>query len=161
MVPIISIVGYSNTGKTAILEGLIRILKERGHRVAAVKHAAHGYNIDLPGKDSWRYYEAGADKVVVVGPTSFTIHERCLDQPRLKEIYKEIEGVDFIIVEGFKGEPGPKIEVFQKDCSPARLSLGEDLVAVVSDIPLADNVPCFSFDEVEALADFLVNWLNR
>ncbi|MDH7577768.1 MAG: molybdopterin-guanine dinucleotide biosynthesis protein B [Bacillota bacterium] len=156
MIPVISIVGFSNTGKTLVMRRLIEGLKKRGYRVAAIKHAAHGYDLDHTGKDSWHYCQAGADQVVVSGPESLTIHVRHQKQPTLKEICKRIKGVDLILAEGFKGEPGPKIEVFRKDFSKTRLLLGEDLVAVVSDLPFHEPVPCFSLDEIEALTDFII-----
>ncbi|HAA90338.1 MAG: Molybdopterin-guanine dinucleotide biosynthesis protein B [Thermoanaerobacterales bacterium 50_218] len=158
MVPVISFAGYSNSGKTTVIEQLIRVLKERGYRVAAVKHAGHGYEIDLPGKDSYRYFQAGADQVIVVGPSSLTIHERLTEGLGIKDICERIKGeVDLILVEGFKKEPIPKVEVFREDHSPRRLS-SEQVIAVVSDTPLEDCLPCFTFGEIEKLADFVISY---
>ncbi len=140
-----------------VVKRLIEAFKDRGYRVAAIKHAVHGYSIDCPGKDSWHYYQAGADKAVVLGPESLTIHERHRGQLTLREICARIQGVDLILAEGFKGVPGPKIEVIRKDFSQTRLSLGEDLTAVVSDFPIPDNVPRFSPDEIESLTDFIID----
>ncbi|NPV29613.1 MAG: molybdopterin-guanine dinucleotide biosynthesis protein B [Firmicutes bacterium] len=161
MIPVVSIVGFSSTGKTRLVRKLIEVLKNRGYRVAAIKHAAHGYDLDSTGKDSWHYYQAGADQVLILGPESLTVHTRHRKKPALREVCERIEGVDLVLAEGFKGEPGPKIEVFRKNFSPARLSLGGDLIAVVSDLPLQEAVPCFSPNEVEKLADFIIkHFLN-
>jgi molybdopterin-guanine dinucleotide biosynthesis protein MobB len=156
VIPVISLVGYSNSGKTTVMESLIRILKRRGYKVAAVKHAAHGYTMDPPGTDSWHYAEAGADKVIVVGPASFTMHEFHQDKKSLQDILERIKDVDIVLVEGFKGEPGPKIEIYRQNYSANRIDLGRNLVAVVSDIDLLGEIPCFSFDHLEELADFII-----
>lgn len=156
MIPLIFIAGYSNSGKTTVAEKLIRSLKARGYRVAAIKHAPHGYNCDPEGKDSWRYYEAGADSIAVVGPNSYTMHRRCPQRPGLGDILKEISNVDIIVVEGFKSEAGPKIEVYREGHDQPRLPANSNIVAVVSDKPVEDDVPCFSFDQTEELAEFVI-----
>lgn len=156
MIPVISIVGYSNSGKTTVVEKLVRVLKQRGHRVGVVKHAAHGYEVDVPGKDSRRFYEAGADRIVVAGPRGLTIHERYPQEPTLPEILQKIIDVDLILVEGFKSEPGPKIEVYRAGYSASRLDLGSDLVAVVSDSVEDTKVPCFSPEQAEEIVEYLI-----
>lgn len=159
MIPVVSLVGYSNSGKTTVMESLIRILKRRGYKVAAVKHAAHGYTMDPPGTDSWHYVEAGADKVVVVGPESFTMHEFYQDKKSLQYILERIKDVDIVLVEGFKGEPGPKIEIYRQDYSSNRINQGGNLVAIVSDILMPGDLPCFYFNQLESLADLIIESL--
>ena len=156
MIPLVFIAGYSNSGKTTVAENLVRSLKSRGYRVAVIKHASHGYISDPQGKDSWRYYKAMADSVVVAGPESYTVHRRCLQRPGLNDILKETKNVDIVIVEGFKSEAGPKIEVYRKYNNQIRLPEESNVVAVVSDIPLKENVPSFSFDEVEELSEYVI-----
>jgi molybdopterin-guanine dinucleotide biosynthesis protein MobB len=141
------------------MENLIRILKRKGYKVAAIKHAAHGYTMDSPGTDSWHYAEAGADKVVIVGPGSYTIHEFYEDNKSLQEVLGKIKEVDIVLVEGFKGESGLKIEIYRQGYSSGRIDLGGNLVAVVSDISLSGDIPCFSFDQLEGLADFILTML--
>lgn len=155
MVPVVFVVGYSNTGKTLLVERLIGVLQKRDYRVAVIKHAVHGYELDLQGKDTWRYCQAGADEVVVVGPVSLTRHKFYRQEPPLTEILNSIENVDLIIVEGYKKKAGPKIEVVRSGYTQSRLDLGDDLIAVVSDSPFNERVPCFAPDDVERLADFL------
>lgn len=157
--PFVQVVGYSNTGKTTLIKKLISAFKKRGLRVAAVKHAAHGYAIDMPGKDTWHYYEAGADQVMVVGPESLTIHQRFDDTPDLNRICKMLQEVDLILMEGFKNQKGPKIEVIREGYSPERLPLGENLIAVVADTPVEDSVPCFNPQDIEPLAEFILKRL--
>jgi molybdopterin-guanine dinucleotide biosynthesis protein MobB len=155
MAAVVSVVGHANTGKTTLIAGIINSLAARGYRVAAVKHAAHGYEIDNRGKDSWQFFQAGANRVVVVGPESLTVHTRHDAEPTLAELAGMIEDVDLILAEGFKSQPGPKIEVLRQGFSERRLSLGSDLAAVVSDMPVGNDVPVFRPDKIEPLSDFI------
>lgn len=154
MIPLIGFVGYSNSGKTTIVSRLVSILKQRGYRVAAIKHASHGYDMDMPGKDSRQHFDAGADQVVVVGPDSFSHHHR--GHTDLMDVIKRISDVDIILVEGFKGEPIPKIEIVSQDNPDQRIPLREDLQAVISFRKEPGTVPCFDPNDLEGLADFLV-----
>lgn len=156
MVQIIGFVGYSDSGKTTVVSTLIEILKRRNYKVAAIKHAAHGYDLDVPGKDSWRHCQAGADTVITVGSDSYTIHERVDSPPSLESVLKKIVGVDFILIEGFKNEPGSKVEIIRRESFEKRIPGNHGLVAVVSDIELEGEIPCFGFAQLEDLADFLI-----
>lgn len=160
MIPVISVVGYSNSGKTKVMENLIRIFKSKKYKVAAVKHASHGYTMDLPGTDSWHYSEAGADKVVVVGPASLTIHQFYQGKKSLQDILDRIEDVDIVLVEGFKSEPGPKIEIYRQGFSSQRIDPNSNLVALVSDIALTGDLPLFSFEQIDELADYIIATFN-
>jgi len=155
MAAIVSVVGHANTGKTTLIAGIISSLAARGFRVAAVKHAAHGYEIDNRGKDSWKFFQAGASQVVVVGPESLTVHTRHDTEPTPVELAGLLKDVDLVLVEGFKSQPGPKIEVLRQGFTERRLSLGNDLVAVVSDMLVEGDVPVFRPDKIEPLADFI------
>ena len=157
MIPVVAVAGYADTGKTTVVVGLVSALKKRGYRVAAVKHAPHGYQMDAPGKDSSRYLGAGADKAVLAGPDSLTVHERTATHLSLAEVCARITGVDFIIAEGFKSEPGPKVGVFRQgyEACPA-----EGLIAVVGDYAVGEGLPCFSFEQTEELADFIVKYFT-
>jgi len=153
MIPVVGFVGYSNSGKTTIVSRLVSILKNRGYRVAAIKHASHGYDMDMPGKDSWQHFEAGADQVLVIGPESYSHHHR--GPANLLDILNRISDVDIILVEGFKSEPVPKIEIISKDDPTRRIHLGEYLQAVVSSEDPHGSVPWFDSDDLNPLADFL------
>lgn len=158
MTPVLFISGYSNTGKTTLVKNLIQSFKEMGYHVAAVKHAAHGYELDVQGSDTWHYCQAGAEKVVIVGPRSLTIHYQYKQEPPFRAVLEMVKDVDLIFVEGFKKEAGPKIEVVRK--GKERLSLGNDLIAVVSDEPLTENVPCFAVNDVPQLAKFIIDYFS-
>ncbi|MBT9153265.1 MAG: Molybdopterin-guanine dinucleotide biosynthesis adapter protein [Firmicutes bacterium] len=155
MPAVVAVVGHANTGKTTLIAKLISSLTSRGYRIAAVKHAAHGYEVDSEGKDSWQFFRAGANRVVVIGPDSLTVHARHDREPALAEITGSLDNVDLILAEGFKTQAGPKIEIIRQGYSEGRLCLGSDLAAVVSDISAEDTVPCFKPDQVEPLADFI------
>jgi len=160
MIPSIAIVGYHDSGKTTVLVNLIRVLKERGYRVAAVKHTDHGYDMGPPGKDSSRHFAAGADKVAVAGPESFTVHERTAGALSLADVRARVSGVDLVLVEGFKREPGPKVGVFRAGYSGDLAAAVEGLIAAVGDCPPGLGLPCFGFDQTGELADFIVGRLG-
>lgn len=161
MIPVIGFVGYSNSGKTLVVANMIRILSSRGYRVASLKHASHGYDIDTPGKDSWQHYESGAEKVVVVGPSSFTIHQRCSTPPILNDILNVVNDVDIILLEGFKTEPVPKVVIVRDGAQTERIEINSEALAVVSDsdIDFNLNIPLFAFDQLDLLADYLLDIL--
>lgn len=141
-----------------MVANLIKILAGQGYRVGAVKHAAHGYDMDIPGKDSWQHYKAGATKVMVVGPDSLTTHERFKVEPLFPSILERImagQDLDLVLVEGFKNEPGPKIQVI-RDSEAAFPDWGVDLIATVSSEPFKEGVPHYPFEKLELLADFLI-----
>jgi len=156
-IPILSIVGKSNTGKTTLIERLIPELVRRGWRVATIKHNRHGFQMDHEGKDSWRHRNAGARMTVVASP-----HEVALvaDAPRdytmaeLRDLF--IRDVDLVLAEGFKKNPHPKIEVFRPEVHSERLCGPDDhCIAVVTGSDLAPAVPRFGPDEISALCDFI------
>lgn len=157
MIPWVSFIGYSDSGKTTIVAKMVAIFKERGFRIAAIKHAAHGYDMDVPGKDSWQHYRAGADQVVLAGADSISLHRRCLVPPDLMDAIGFIQEVDFILVEGFKNEPGPKIEIMRQEKFSERIATAPELIAVVSDIDLNIDVPVFEFEKLDLLADLLID----
>ncbi|MDD2619688.1 MAG: molybdopterin-guanine dinucleotide biosynthesis protein B [Syntrophomonadaceae bacterium] len=156
MIPVIGFVGYSNSGKTMVVSSMIKILSKRGYRVAAIKHASHGYDIDIPGKDSWQHYESGAQKVIVVGPSSFTIHQRCPTPPELNDILSTVSDVDLILLEGFKHEPHPKIVIIREEYQPEKIGINHEVLAVVSDARANYDIPLFSFEQLDSLADLLL-----
>ena len=114
MPPIISIVGKSDSGKTTLIEKLIRELEQRGYRIGVIKHASHGFDIDREGKASWRHKAAGAETVVVASPGSVAMVK---DEPinSLDHLATYFNGIDLILTEGYKNESKPKIEVFRAE----------------------------------------------
>ncbi len=154
--PILCFVGRSQTGKTVLLEKLIPELKRRGYRVGTIKRHAHpGLDFDVPGKDSWRHAQAGSDFVVIAGPDKLG-SVRSLQQPlSLEEVAATITGVDIILVEGYKQSAQPKIEVLRAERSSEPLCSADEVLAMVTDVPLGWAVPCFGLNDVTALADFI------
>lgn len=155
MPPIVFVVGKSNSGKTTIVERLIAEFKRRGYRVATIKHEAYGFDIDKPGKDSWRHAQAGSDAVVLSSAQKLALIKNVDHEPSIAELARLI-GTDFdiIIVEGFKRGKGLKIEVHRKElgeliCDP------RELMALVSDEALALDVPQFHPDDVLALVELI------
>lgn len=155
MVQTLAVVGYSNTGKTMVVRELAIWFRQQGIRVAVVKHASHGYEMDAAGKDSHSYYEAGAEVVAVVGPEAFSIHRRTPQAYGLDEVVEYLSDCELILVEGYKSHPGPKVELLRRGVSEQRLPLS-GVVAIVTDLPdLAAEEPIFNYDEIDALARYL------
>ncbi|MBW2038821.1 MAG: molybdopterin-guanine dinucleotide biosynthesis protein B [Deltaproteobacteria bacterium] len=157
MIPIVSIVGRSKSGKTALIELLIPEFIRRGYRVATIKHNVDNFEIDHKGKDSWRHKEAGAQTVVISSPQRVALVEDASQDLTPDELAaKFIRGADIIIAEGFKRERHPKVEVFRKDIHPHPLaSEMENLIAVVSDEPLQLDVPCLGSNDITGVADII------
>jgi molybdopterin-guanine dinucleotide biosynthesis protein B len=155
MIPLVSVVGKSDAGKTTLLEKLIPELKRRGYRVATVKHDAHSFEIDQPGKDTWRHRQAGADVVVISSKDKMAIIRSVDAELSLLQIADMITGVDIILTEGFKRGPAPKIEVSRREKSSELLCSADELVAIASDQHFDLPVPQFGLDDAVGLVDTL------
>ncbi len=157
MIPIISIVGKSDSGKTTLIEKLVPELTRRGYRIATIKHDIHGFEVDREGKDSWRHKQAGAHTVVISSPQKVALIREVEKDLTLAEIRdKLIQDVDLILSEGYKKDIQPKIEVFRKDKHQDLLCTKEDnLIAIVSDKNFDIGVRCFFLDDIKGLADFI------
>lgn len=158
MIPIVSIVGKSNSGKTTLIEKLVADLTGRGWRVATIKHNRHGFEVDHEGKDSWRHKRAGAVTTVLASPLRIAVIE---DAPRdysLAEVAERyIRDADIIFAEGYKGNPHPKIEVVRTEMRRERLCGPEDnLFAIAGDRPVPAEVPFYDWNDVTGLADLIV-----
>ena len=158
-IPIVSIVGKSNSGKTTLLEKLIPELIKRGYRVATVKHNVHGFEIDHEGKDSWRHKKAGAHTTVISSPLQVALVEDVDHDQTLDEIRKKyIKRVDILLAEGYKGNPFPKIEVVRSELKRAPLCKKDDnLLALAADTKLDIGVPCFDINDTQGLVDLIEN----
>lgn len=155
MLPIISIVGKSESGKTTLIEKLIPVLKSRGYRIGTLKHAFHKLEIDKKGKDSWRHKKAGAETVVVSSPGTVVMVKDSREES-LDDLCSYFQGVDLLIIEGFKNENKPRIEVFRRANHDKPLSEGnQNLVALVTDADLDLKVPTFGLEDVNSLADLI------
>jgi molybdopterin-guanine dinucleotide biosynthesis protein MobB len=158
-VPVICIVGRSNSGRTTLMEKLIRELKRRGYRVGTVKHHSHpGFEVDQPGKDTWRHAQAGSDHVVIAAPDRVASIRRVEQEPGLYEIAATMTDVDVILAEGYLRSGQYRIEVVRAERSSEPLCRPNELLAVATDLPLACEVPCFVLDDAVGLA-VLIDWV--
>jgi molybdopterin-guanine dinucleotide biosynthesis protein B len=158
MIPVFSIVGAnSGVGKTTVLCSIVKELKERGYRVCTVKHNAHGFDIDHPGKDTWKHGQAGADMVVISSPNKIAMIEKIEREYSLDEIISKISNVDIIITEGYKLENKPKLEVFRKAAAKEVYAKDEDLFAIITDTPIKKGVAQFGFNEIKNVVDLIEN----
>jgi molybdopterin-guanine dinucleotide biosynthesis adapter protein len=152
---VIGLAGWSGAGKTTLLARVIPHLREQGLRVSVIKHAHHKFDIDTPGKDSWRHRQAGAEEVLVSSGVRWALmHElRGAREPRLPELLARLSRVDLVIVEGYKSEPHRKIEVYRAGNGKPLLFPGDAAIAgVVSDVAIETALPTANLDDVPAVA---------
>jgi molybdopterin-guanine dinucleotide biosynthesis protein B len=157
---IIGLSGWSGAGKTTVLSRVIPVLVARGLKVSTVKHAHHGFDVDIPGKDSHTHRMVGASEVFVSSSARWA-HVRELrgeDEPPLGEILRRLSPVDLVIVEGFKRHRHPKIEVYRAALGKPLLHPDDEwIVALASDAPVPEaRVPVLPLDDAEKLADVLL-----
>jgi len=152
---VIGLAGWSGAGKTTLLARVIPHLREQGLRVSVIKHAHHKFDVDTPGKDSWRHREAGAEEVLVSSGMRWALmHElRGAHEPRLPELLAKLSRVDLVIVEGYKSEPHRKIEVYRASNGKPLLFPGDAAIAgVVSDVAIETALPTAHLDDVPSVA---------
>jgi molybdopterin-guanine dinucleotide biosynthesis protein B len=155
MPPIVSIVGKSKSGKTTLIEKLIRELKSRGYRVATIKHSPQESDFDETGKDSWRHIQAGSEATAVSSVDKIVIIKPTIQEAAINEVVNLLgEDYDIILAEGFKQGSAPKIEVYRKD-SGALIEGLKKLIAVVTDEPMETRIRQFSPEDIGALVDLL------
>jgi len=155
MPPIVSVIGKSKSGKTTLIEKLIKELKSRGYHVATIKHAPQGVSFDEPDKDSWRHLQAGSEATSVSSPDRIVLIKPVAQEPTLDEIARLLgEDYDIILTEGFKQGSAPKIEVHRKEAGPPFKDI-KKLIAIVTDEPLETKARQFSPEDVKSLADLL------
>ena len=156
-VPIVSFVGRSNSGKTTLIERVIPELVRAGYKVATVKHAGHGFDLDTEGKDSWRHKRAGASSVMVLSKGSMAMFADVSDQMSVEAVRDRFldSSYDLINAEGWKHEGYPKIVIIREAVGEIPVS-SEGLLAVVSDKPIDLSVPLFGLDDVAGVAALIM-----
>ena len=160
---VIGIAGYSGSGKTTLIEKMIPVLVAEGLRVSLIKHAHHEFDVDQPGKDSYRHRHAGCGEVLISSSRRWAlINElRGAPEPSLQEQLKKFSPCDLVIVEGYKSEPIPKIEVHRAS-HPVPLLHPDDanIVAVATDMALDTPLPLLDVNDAEKVARFIVQYLG-
>jgi molybdopterin-guanine dinucleotide biosynthesis protein B len=167
-VPLLGFAAFSGTGKTTLLTQIIPILKHHALRIGLIKHSHHNFQIDQPGKDSFRLREAGASPVMLV-----STHRRAIitditpaQEPRLDDQLKHFDqsGLDLILVEGFKAEPFPKIELHRPSLNKPLLYPDDpNIIAIASDCPLQtpDTLTQLDLNQPDMIAAFILNQFMR
>ena len=155
--PILSFVGRSNSGKTTLIERVIPELTRVGYRVATVKHAGHGFELDTEGKDSWRHKQAGAHAVIVISKGSLAMFADVAEEMKVEEVRDRFldSQTDLIIAEGWKSEVYPKIAVVREQLEEVSVAV-DGLLAIVSMKPIEASVPCIDRDDIAGLARLII-----
>lgn len=171
LLPVVGFVGWSGSGKTTLIEALIPIISERGIRVAVLKHAHHGFDMDRPGKDSYRVREAGAIQVLVASRERWVLmaeatRSGCAEPPFAELLSRfDPREVDLVLAEGFSTEAYPKLEVYRAERGEPPKCWPHDphLIALVTDSRPAGPapVPVFDLNAPAAVADFILERLPR
>ena len=162
---VMAFVAWSGTGKTTLVEKLITLAKDRGLKVGALKHDSHRFEIDHPGKDSFRFTAAGADAMALVSDEKLALVRRHEQVPGVDALLQEyFTGMDLVLVEGWKNSVLPRIEVHRPALGQPLLTRGQNhdanLVAVAADGPVEVDVPVLPLDDPESLLDFILERLG-
>ena len=161
--PIIIFTGHSGSGKTTFMEKLVRLLVSWDLKVATIKHDIHEFEMDQPGKDSWRHKHAGALVSAISSPSKIGMVMDVDHDHDPNELAQFFPHVDLIIAEGYKHAPYPKLEVFRSEGNPHKKPLSgkdPDLIALISDQVHTLPVPCFRLSDVREVAEFLIQGLG-
>jgi molybdopterin-guanine dinucleotide biosynthesis adapter protein len=162
---VLGVAGWKNSGKTTLVAKLVAELSGRGYRIATVKHAHHAADVDHEGTDTFRHRSAGAKEVALVTSSRWAlVHElREEQEPALSEILARLSPADLVIVEGYKREVIPKIEVRRKEAAGTDLlSPGDpNVIAIACDSPVREeDRPVFGIDDIVGIADFTIRYFQ-
>ncbi len=156
---IYGIVGYKNAGKTGLMERLVTEITGRGFTVSTLKHAHHSFDVDHPGKDSYRHRAAGAHQVLLSSRARWALmtEMRGTDEPPLAALLQRLHPVDLVLVEGYKRDAHPKVEAFREEPGNPLIANGDTTIrAVASDTALTLDRPVFDLNDTTAIADFIL-----
>ncbi|MEO0746879.1 MAG: molybdopterin-guanine dinucleotide biosynthesis protein B [Pseudomonadota bacterium] len=153
------VVGWKNAGKTGLVERLVTEVTSRGFSVSTIKHAHHTFDVDRPGKDSYRHRHAGATEVLLSSTNRFALmHElRGSEEPSLADLLARLSPVDLVLIEGYKRDVHPKVEAFRAETGNPLIALEDDTVkAVAADTPLDLDRPVFDLNDTVSIAEFIL-----
>jgi molybdopterin-guanine dinucleotide biosynthesis adapter protein len=159
----IGFIGYSNSGKTTLIEKLIPTVRSRGFTVSAIKNAHHGFDMDRPGKDSYRYREAGAGQVLIATGVRWALLTETPQRPAsLEELLDQLAPCDLVIIEGFKSEGHlPRIEVRRRsNVEPPIYPHDPNVIALATDYALDAPLPVLDLNDADKIADFVIERLS-
>jgi molybdopterin-guanine dinucleotide biosynthesis protein MobB len=155
-IPVVTIIGKSKSGKTTLLEKLIPVLRQKGYRVGTLKHHSHpGFEVDQPGKDSWRHAQAGSQQVVIAAPDKIASYRFIEAELSLDDVLGEFRDVDIILVEGYKQAKKPSIEIVRAERGIELIGSIEQWIAVATDTQLDVPVPQFDLDDSIGIVSLL------
>lgn len=155
--PVVSVIGNSGSGKTTFLEKLIPELTGRGLKVGSIKHDVHGFELDKPGKDSWRHKHAGTSTTVISSPYQIGMVKDVEYDHEPDELFSFFNGMDIILTEGYKRSNMPKLEIFRAEITTEPLCKNDEkLLALISDSDIDIGVPVFSTREIKKVAELLI-----
>ncbi len=161
---VLGIVGWSGSGKTTLLTAILPMLRVSGLTISTVKHVHHGFDMDRPGKDSYRHREAGAHEVLIASGTRWALlHELDGPEPSLPTLLGKLDPVDLVLVEGYKSHPFPKLEVYRPSLQKAPIWPDmPGVIAVASDVPV-DVGPCawLPLARPDQIAAWVIDWISR
>lgn len=160
-IPVISFVAKSGSGKTTLLEKVIKRLKAENIKLAVIKHDAHQFDIDKPGKDTWKLAQAGADIVAISSSAKVAVIEKVAEEKKLDEVIAMLSPVELILTEGFKTGNKPKIEVFRAKAHKELLCSANELIAIASDVKWNIGVPCYDINDVEGIVREVIRYMKN
>jgi molybdopterin-guanine dinucleotide biosynthesis protein MobB len=157
---IFGIVGWKNSGKTGLMERLVTEITARGFKVSTIKHAHHSFDVDHPGRDSYRHRAAGASQVMLASGNRWALMHELRDEPEpeFETLLAKMTPVDLILVEGYKQEAHAKLECVRSEVmEPLRYTTDDTICAVATDAPLGDiDLPVFDLNDTKAIADYIL-----
>lgn len=158
---IYGVVGWKNAGKTGLMERLVSEISGRGYSVSTVKHAHHTFDVDHPGKDSYRHRKAGAREVLLASRNRFALmHElEGEEEPSLADLLEKLAPVDLVLVEGYKRDRHPKVEAHRQETGNPLIA-DETVRAIAADTKLEVDRPLFDLNDTRAIADFILSDLG-
>ena len=157
-IPVLAFAAYSGTGKTTVIEKLVRVLKDKGLRLAVIKHDGHRFEIDHEGKDSWRFSKAGADITIIASEEKMAYIEQ--REVTLMQQIEMVHDVDLILVEGYKNENLPQIGIARKATGKGFTADISRFIALITDMDIDTTMPCFGLDSTEEIAEFIIGFLS-